>query len=444
MFSLKRWLPSRQEEVFPVFIFGLVLLSNALAQKVAEIASISSFLNDVGVPQFLIVLTVSSFISIATTGILSLLIDRFTRIHLICGVTVLLGISFACLRFLFLIDAPNWLNYSFFYLLADQQFTCFPLIFWVLANDTFEMSQAKRLFPLIASFGFWGNLIGIGIASLSPPILTALGIPLEEVLTLIIFIYCFIFLLIWMGLRRFSVRQTRQKLNTFWETFSEGWEFIQEVPVFRYLALTGLAVITCENIIDFRFFVVSEAFFQNTGTYQTFFGLFTLARMIAYISLQTFLIPKIIKSVDLKNIFMVLPCASLLGVLSAIAIPGIGGGITAVSLQKIPQYTLDDVAKKSFQGLVPEEKRGRVSAFMDSYLVAGGAILGAVLTGATLLISQQLRLIQAFYLYLGIALIVAAVAIVGSMRLRTVYDSSLLNWRLKRRKRGSILDKLDF
>ena len=445
MFSFKRWLPSRPEEAILVLLFGLVLLGNSLAQKVAEIASISSFLSDVGVSQFLIVLIISSIISLATTGVQSLLIDRFSRIHLIGGITIFLGLSFICLRLLFLLGTPKWLNYSLFYLLSDQQLTSFPLVFWVFANDAFEVAQTKRLFPLISSFGLWGSLIGIGIAAISPRILKPLGIPLEEILTLNSLIYLAIFLAVWIGLKKSSSRPTNQRVESLWETFSEGWEFIHGVPVFRYLALSGLAAIICENIIDFRFFVVSESFFQDAGSYQTFLGLFSLARVIAYLTIQTFLIPRLIRNFHLKSIFMILPCASFLGILTTLTIPGISGGVLAVSLQKLPQYTLDDVAKKSFQGLVPEERRGRVSAFMDSYLVAGGAIVGASLTGIAILIGRKLDVYQDFYIYLSIGLIVSVAAIMGSIRLKTVYDSSLLNWRLKRRRRSKdVLSKLDF
>jgi MFS family permease len=143
---------------------------------------------------------------------------------------------------------------------------------------------------------------------------------------------------------------------------------------------------------------------------------------------------------------MVMPISSFLGIISALALPGISGSILSVSLQKLPQYTLDDVAKKSFQGFVPEEKRGRVSAFMDSYLVAAGAILGALITGIVILGGQFLGFPdQVSDIYLGLALLVAAIATFTGAKLRIHYESSLLNWRLKRRKRSkNILDKLDF
>jgi ATP/ADP translocase len=276
------------------------MLGNSLAQKVAEIASISSFLNNVGVAQFLVVLIISSVISIGITGVQSLLIDRFNRLQIISGITIFLGLSFTILRLLFLMGTPGWLNYSLFYLLSDQQFTSFPLIFWVFANDIFEMSEAKQVFPIITSFSFWGSLTGIGIAAISPRILNYFGIPLEEVLTLNAIIYLILFILIRLGLRKVSLHKKTIRLESLKDSVSEGWEFIQQVPAFRYLAISGLAIIICENILDFHFFAISESFFQDAGSYQTFLGIFTLVRVVAYLAIQTFIVQKLMNNFSLK------------------------------------------------------------------------------------------------------------------------------------------------
>ena len=71
------------------------------------------------------------------------------------GLYVVLAIMFA-------VGSPGWLNYSLLCLFVDQQLYFFPAIYWILANDMTDMSQAKRLFPLIASFGVVGDVVGLG------------------------------------------------------------------------------------------------------------------------------------------------------------------------------------------------------------------------------------------------------------------------------------------
>lgn len=432
-------------EVRLVLPLGAVILSNALAQKVSEIASISNFLHDVGPPQFLIVLAVSSVVSLFTTGLQALLIDRFDRITLLRGISFALAAAFVILRILFLFQAPHWFSYGFLYLLSEQQFIFFPMVFWVLSNDIFDIAQTKRLFPLLASLGFVGSLLGIGITAVSPLLFSKINIKAEELLMIDIMLYLLVHFLLDAGLKDTKVRRTRQKPETAKATLSEGFDFIKNVSAFRYLTLSFLAVIICESIVEYHFYVVSAAAFDNANSYQTFYSLFTLGRFIALILVQVFLTQRIIAAVNLKYVFLILPVSGLLGLLCMIFFPGLWGGGTGFTLQKIPQYGIDETARKTFQGLVPEERRGRVSLFMDGYLNAAGILIGSCITGAVVYAGIALKIPNYFYGYLAIAVSVSLFALWAVVKMCSVYDRSLLNWRLKRRQRGkSVLDKLDF
>jgi hypothetical protein len=116
-------------------------------------------------------------------------------------------------------------------------------------------------------------------------------------------------------------------------------------------------------------------------------------------------------------------------------------------LLRLPQYTVDESSHKAFQALVPEERRGRVSIFMDSYLYCIGVIIGCLFTGAIVLIGVLSGFENYFYLYLGLAVLASSIAIWAVYKMRGVYDISLFNWRLKRRQRRGltgVMDKLEF
>ena len=443
--TLQQFFKIRVGETHLVLVMGIIILSNALAQKISEIVSVSNFVTDVGTVQFLGVLITTSVISLVMTGLQSLLVDRFNRIQLLRTIGFGLGLSFVVLRLLFIFRAPAWLTYGLFYLLSEQQLVFFPMAFWVLANDMFDVSQGKRLFPLLGSMGFIGSLIGIGIAAISPALFQRAAINSEEILMVNILIYLLLYMAITQGLQRVKLRQVRRKAESMQETLSEGWKFVQDVPVFRYLTIAILGIIVCETAIEYHFLTVSENTFTDTTSFQVFFSLFTLARIVIYMIVQAVITQRIIQNIGLKNTFLIQPISSLLGSLSMMALTGLGGGITGIMFQKLPQYTIDETARKSLQGFVPEERRGRVSLFMDSYLVSIGIISGALLTAMSVLIGRSLNYSAYFYIYLSIAAIAAMVAIWSILKMRSVYDNSLFNWRLKRRQRGkSVLDKIDF
>jgi AAA family ATP:ADP antiporter len=428
-----------------VVVLSVILLTNALAMQISYVVSVSGFLSEQGANQMPLIWIVDMLLIILLTGLHSLIVDRFNRVKLIGAMSFGFAFIFVILRLMFVLRLPGWLNYALLYLVAEQQWLFFPLVFWVLANDIFDMAQAKRLFPLIASGNLIGQMVGLGIAAASPALLRSLNIAPEELLTFNVMIYMVTNLLIAWGLQHIKVRQTTHRHESVRETLTEGWDFVKEVPAFRYLMAAILALVLCETIIEFHFLSVSGAAFPEADRYQTFYSLYRLGVILAAAVIQGFLTSRIINRVGLKNAFFILPLVLLTGALWALALPGIASGVGAIVLLKLVKDTVDESSRKSFQALVPEERRGRVSMFMDSYLLATGTIVGAVVVVVIVSVGLQVGSAAYPYVYLGLAVLAALFAIWAINRMRQVYDRSLLNWRLKRRQRGAhVLDKLDF
>jgi len=436
----------RPGETGLVLTLGFLLFANSVAQPLAEITAVANFLPEVGVNLILVVWIIDALLAFVITGGQSLIIDRFNRKRLLQGLCAVLGVVFGLLWLMVVLGAPSWLNYGLLYLVAQQQWLVYPMIFWVLANDVLEMSQARRLLPLMASLGFVGRLVGILLALLWPAMMARLGLPSQTVLLVCIVIYMAALAVAVTGLRRVRMRHTTQRVETMRATLAEGWEFVREVPLFRFLALVTLALIMCETFLEFHFLVITDQTFTTAASYQTFYSLYRLGLTVASIAVQAFLTSRIIDRVGLKNAFLILPIAALAGATWMLAnATSIVSAVGGVVLQKLPQFTVDESARKSFQSLVPEERRGRVSVFIDSYLYSAASIAGSLITGATVFAGVRLALPQYYYAYLAAAVATAAVGLWAALRLRAVYDSSLLNWRLKRReRRSSVMDKLQF
>ncbi|HSN74943.1 MAG TPA: Npt1/Npt2 family nucleotide transporter, partial [Anaerolineae bacterium] len=301
----------RPGETGLVLTLGFLLFANSVAQPLAEITAVANFLPEVGVNNILVVWIIDALLAFVITGGQSLIIDRFNRKRLLQALCAVLGVVFGLLWLMVLLGAPSWLNYGLLYLVAQQQWLVYPMVFWVLANDVLDMSQARRLLPLMASLGFVGRLVGILLALLWPAMMTRLGLPSQTVLLLCIVIYAAALVVALTGLRHVRMRHTTQRVETMRATLAEGWDFVREVPLFRFLALVTLALIMCETFLEFHFLVITDQTFATAASYQTFYALYRLGLTTASIAVQAFLTSRIIDRVGLKNAFLILPVAAL-------------------------------------------------------------------------------------------------------------------------------------
>jgi ATP/ADP translocase len=444
---LKQWFALRPGEAKIVLLLGILLLGNSAALAVSNVVSVSGFLSEVGVNEILLVWIADMLLVALATGLQSLIVDRFDRVSLLRWMGFGFGLIYVILRMMFVFHVPGWINYSILFLLTEQQWLFFPLIFWILANDIFDMAQAKRLFPLIASGNFIGQVLGLGIAAAAPGLMTRMNVDHAELLSMNVLIYLMIYILISEGLGHIKPVKHPSQPETLRETLTEGWGFVREVPSFRYMTFVMIAAILGFTIVEFHFLAVvsSNSSFSDADSFQTFYSLYSLGATIAAILIQSLLASRIINKMQLKSIFFIFPLVLFSGLAWLLIWPtsliSVLGGVT---LPRLSKETIDESARKSFQALVPPERRGRVSMFMDSYLFAIGAIAGSLILGAIILLGKWLDISNVYYIYLAIASAAAAVAIWFSVKFYKAYDASLLNWRLKRRQRVSVLDKLEF
>ncbi len=426
-----------------VLVMGFILFFNSIALQISNIVSISGFISEVSVRNILVLWVIEMVLIIISAGAQSLIVDRFNRLTLLRAMSLIFVSLYVVLAIMFAIGLPGWLNYSLLCLFVDQQLYFFPAIYWILANDMTDMSQAKRLFPLIASFGVVGDVVGLGISAAAPAVLRTLHLDSSALIYVIIACFLAPFALSYL-LKRVNTRQSSPQTTSARELLTEGVKFVEEVPSFRYLMLSMIAIAVVMTIIEYHFLDATEQVYNQMDNFQTFYSLIFLAQTIIAIGLQAFVTGRIIERFGLKNTFVIMPLFAIGCVGWALGFPGIISGAGAYLVAKLSLNSVDDIARKTLQSLVPEERRGRVSMFMDSYLFASGVILGAVIIGIVLLVNPLIQTLPPDVIYLVIGGILSLVALWWILKMRTVYESSLFNWRLKRRQRtASIIDKLN-
>lgn len=235
---------------------------------------------------------------------------------------------------------------------------------------------------------------------------------------------------------------TIQEIN---DTYLPGFNFVKNVPSFYYLAFSLLGLSICDAIVEFRFLAVSGQVFIDPDRYQVFYGLYRLSLTLLGLVIQIFFSGHVIEKIGLKNTFLIMPIATLSGLLWCLVDPGLASSFGTILLFRLSWDTIDESSRKSFQSLIPEDLRGRVSLFIDGYLPALGNAIGFGLVGVVVLLGIWTGFQFYFYGYLVLGFLASLTALISIWKMREIYDQSLLNWRLTRRKRAkSILDDFNF
>ena len=424
-----------------VFALGAILFVNYTAMGITKVVSVSGFLSQVKDHYILLVWAVDMVLLILATGLQSLIIDRYNRVALLGGVLLVFTGLYALLPFSFLSATfPKSISYTLLYLLNDQQWRFFPVVFWILVNDIFSPAQGRRLLPVIANFAFIGTIIGLGVGALDARI----QIGPVKLLYFNAGIFLIAFIISRTSLKKVRISTSSRASVAMKEVFSEGWEFITTIPAYAYLAAGMLSTGIIMTILLYD--VLSEAKFDLGNGFQAFYAQYSL--MIAFGSLlvQSFA-NWIIERVSLKNSFLIQPLTMLSAALANFFIPGYFSSAAAQGAARVSYETIDQSSRKALQAFVPNEKRGRVSMFIDSYLPSFGTIIGSMLTFGIITAGIKYSYDRPNYtaVYMVVAVLVAILAIISINMMRKTYDVSMLNWQLKRRTRGaSMLDGLDF
>jgi ATP/ADP translocase len=428
----------------------LLLLSvNALVLEISEVVATSGFVSTVGVSQIPLLWIVDMSIALLSAIVYSVVVDRVPRLRVVSWLLGMFAFSYLVIQVLFTYGAPDWITYPLLYILADQQFTLFPLAFWALANDVYSMSEAKRLFPLIAAGSAFGRIAGNGIAATSATYFSQRGGSVSALLVVSALVFLAGLGLVWLTFNHRTVRarQDHQTGVGIRQSLQEGVAVIREVPILRYLAIGMTLVALALTILEYHFlFTMDQAFTDDAVQFQTFYGQYKLVLIVATLLFQWLITGRFLEKLGMKNNFIVLPVTLVASVGTALAWPGLLGGAVGRFLARLVEWAWDEPVRKSAQGLIPDERRGRVSAFLDSYIYSFSTIIGCIVLIGLFLATAMGWLPEQFVapVYLIMAIMAALGAVAMALRLRSVYDKSLLNWRLSRSRRKSVLDKIEF
>ncbi|HNF94042.1 MAG TPA: hypothetical protein PLQ75_05275 [Anaerolineales bacterium] len=438
----------KPEELRLAFSLWVLIAVNTFVLELADVVATAGFVGHLGVDRIPWLWIVTTIITIFAAGFYLVFIDRYQRLQLVTWLLTGLAILYLLLEFLFAFNAPTWLTYPSLYLLADQQFMILPLAFWALASDVFDVTESKRVFPFIASGAVIGGLLGNGAAALVTYLAEKYTFGLTQIFIAIaiVLIASVLYLRIIFNKVTLKTRQSREEHASLNETIKIGMDYFQNVPLFKAVGILMFLAGLVLTLLEFNFLSVIDKSVSSDLEFQRFLGYYKAIQTSGLLVFQWLITSRVLSKIHLKEAFAVFPVSLAIASGVALSVSSVFGAASARFVARTVYAGWDDPARKSLQGLVPDEKRGRISAFMDSYFITTATVIGCIVLIILLaLVSNSIiTSALAITIYLSIALVAALLGIIAFIYLRKVYDTSMLNYRLARSKRKSVLDGIEF
>jgi ATP:ADP antiporter, AAA family len=323
------------------------------------------------------------------------------------------------------------------WLLADQLNFLVPLLVWSLAGDEFNVAEGRKIFGWIVAWTYLGQLAGLAVSAFAPLAMDPLGIPLWALLVLNP-VVC-VFMAVWLPrrLRHTAAAKGTAKDENLRESLAGAWEFINGVKVWRTLLIASLITFASTMTAHLAFLSgVGTILGSDASALQVLIGSVTFGVFILCWLIQKLAARRVQDRLGIPGTLLILPIAAVLaGLVLAVgsAMGSIAVLVVGIALVRIPRWTVDENTRRAALALVPDERRARVSFFVD----LGPIALGLIIAGPIGLIGVVFGIAWVVPL---IAAVIAAFAIRPSISVVRGWDDSLMNWRLRRRKQNRTLD----
>jgi hypothetical protein len=326
-------------------------------------------------------------------------------------------------------------------MLGDQQQMLIPVLIWSLAGDVFNTGESRKIFGWIMAWTYAGQIIGLAIATFSPPLFENSSTPLANLLV-INPVACLV-IAIWIPwqMRGMATSMGTKERERMRPAITSTLQFFREVPIMRALLIASCFTAMAWGFAQIGFSTSAESIIgSDAGTLQTYIGGTTLAILLVGLAYQLLIAPRVGVKMNSATQLLLIPFLSIAAglVLSAgTALGSLAVLAVGVLLIDMPTRSIDEPAQQEVLTLVPDQLRARVSFTVQLVRWPLALLIAS-------LVSLAITWLGLLWLLGLLAAVSAAVALPWALRLRRDWETGLVNWRLRRRKRStmSILDDL--
>lgn len=296
-------------------------------------------------------------------------IDRVSRARLLGVLLPALSVILLCYFVMLLAGFQSVGLVTVAYPVAYLSKTTLFLTFWTLANDLCTPSEAKRVFPSVAAWGFVGGIVGS---------LAALVLVRTVKTTLLVGLWAGLYLGAYGILLKMEkvygdrLLQTERVLPVR-EPLHILARDVLSIDLVRSIGLLYFLVFLSIFSLDFLFWKYCHAWFPGSDSLASFQFSFYLVYAVATVAGLWLVMPRLINRWGFTRIFFIFPIVLVVGSAGLLVLIGFGVAprllfATLIFVQFLRYVVFENAFSPIYQMFffaIPEQKRGRAKMFLD-------------------------------------------------------------------------------
>ncbi len=289
---------------------------------------------------------------------------------------------------------------------------------WTTASEVCDARQAKRLFPLFASMGILGSVLGNALTG------AFANLAGTENLVLLYALLLGAGFLVTRTIARkhfkLKVILPTARFNPL-EDVRSGYDFVSRSGLFKIVAVTSILYSVLFFAVDFPFSeTLSRQFAGNETGLAGFKGAFTGITTLVTFLVSLFLANRFYARLGIVNTVLIMPLTYVVGFVVFYSLFNIQGAVIARFSQLVVLGGLSGTAWNALFNVIPSERRGQVIAFTNGV----PSQIGVIVSGVLIILSKQI-LDTKIVLLLGI--VVALVTFYLTRKMIPAYGDALIN-----------------
>ena len=414
MQRLASLLKVRPEEGRLVLLVGILFLCIQAGQGMGDNASSALFFLRFGVDYLPYMYVILGGVTFVLTLAYSAGLGRLGRSvffqALILGVMGLLLIERVALV------RPFQLLYPILWLTVSCMGMILGTFTWNLAGEVSDARQGKRLFPLYASAGILGSVLGNSVTGL---IAKLLGTDNLLVFYAILLGLAY-FLTRTIAIKYFSPVKAGGKSSSMLKDLRSGYDFVRGSALMKLVAYASVLFSILFFAIAFPFNKVVTTSFPDEASVAGFLGLFSSITTAVTFLVSLLLANRIYARLGIVNSVFLMPLVYIFGFLVFAGHYSLNGAILARFTQMVVLSGIAGTAWNALFNVVPSQKRGQVLAFQNGV----PSQVGVALSGLLLILGERVLSTTQIFLMGAVVTLVCGVLV---WRMRSAYGQALID-----------------